>query len=154
MKSWKQIGLLVGVLAVAGAAVAAGVHHGRAGFMKDRMDGRIKAAMDEIQATPQQRQVVEQAETEILNAVQAKAQAHKGAHKALLTAFAGDQFDAQALQTFADARAKDVQDIASVVIPSLQKIHDALTPEQRAKLVQLVQEHHRGHGPQGGFGGE
>jgi len=152
MKSWKKIGLLVGVLGIAGAAVAAGMHHGRAGFMKDRIAARVSAALDEIQATPQQRQVVEQAENDIVNAIQAKAQAHRGAHKALLTALAGDQFDAQALQTFADARAQDVKDIASVVIPSLQKVHDALTPEQRAKLVQLVQQHH--HGPQGGFGGE
>jgi len=152
MKSWKQIGLLLGVLAVAGAAIAAGMHHGRAGFMKDRIDARVHAALDEIQATPQQRQVVEQAENDILTAIQAKAQAHRGAHKALLTAFATDQFDAQALQAFADARAQDVKDVASVVIPSLQKVHDALTPEQRAKIVELVQQHH--HGPQGGFGGE
>jgi Spy/CpxP family protein refolding chaperone len=151
MKSWKQIGLLVGVLVFAGAAVAAGMHHGRAGFMKDRIDSRIHAALDEIQATPQQRQVVEQAENDIFNALKAKAEAHKGAHKALLTAFAGDQFDGE-LQSFADARTKDVNDVASVIVPALQKVHDALTPEQRAKVVQLVQEHRRG--PQGGFGGE
>jgi len=151
MKSWKQIGLLLGVLAFAGAAVAAGMHHGRGGFMKDRIDARVHAALDEIQATPQQRQVVEQAETDIFNALQAKAQAHKGAHKALLAAFAGDQFDAE-LQSFADARAADVKDVASVIVPSLQKVHDALTPEQRAKVVQLVHEHH--HGTQGGFGGQ
>src|SRR3954470_2776021 len=136
MSRWKKIAFLVGVLGVAGAAVAAGMHHGRAGFMKDRIDARVKEAMDEIQATPQQRQVVAQAENEIVTAIQAKAQAHKGAHQALLTAFAGDQFG-QALQTFADARSQDVKDIASVVIPSLQKVHDALTPEQRSKLVKL-----------------
>jgi len=152
MKSWKQIGLLLGVLVFAGAAVAAGIRHGRAGFMKDRIDSRIHAALDEIQATPQQRQVVEQAENDIFNALQAKAQARKGAHQALLTAVTGDQFDAQALQSFADARAQDVKDVAAVIIPSLQKVHDALTPEQRTKLVQLVQEHR--HGPQGGFGGQ
>ena len=149
--SWKKIGLLVGVLGIAGAAVAAGAHHGRAGFMKDRIDARVQAALDEIQATPQQRQVALEAENDIVNAIQAKVKAHRGAHQALLTAFASDKFDA-ALQTFADARAQDVTDVASVVIPSLQKIHDALTPEQRAKVVQLVQQHH--HGPQGGFGGE
>jgi Spy/CpxP family protein refolding chaperone len=151
MKNWKKIGLLVGFLGIAGAAVA-GAHHGRAGFMKDHIAARVSAALDEIQATPQQRQVVEQAENDIVNAVQAKAQAHRGAHQALLTAITADKFDAQALQTFADARAQDVKDVASVIIPSLQKIHDALTPEQRAKLVELVQQHH--HGPQGGFGGE
>ena len=152
MKRWKQIAFLVGVLGIAGAAVAAGMHHGRAGFMKDRIAARVSAALDEIKATPQQRQVVQQAENDIVNAIQAKAQARKGAHQALLTAFAGDTFDGQALQTFADARSQDVKDLSSVIIPSLQKVHDALTPEQRAKLVQLVQEHH--HGPQGGFGGQ
>jgi Spy/CpxP family protein refolding chaperone len=152
MKRWKQIAFLVAVLGIAGAAVAAGVHHGRAGFMKDRIAARVSAALDEIKATPQQRQVVQQAENDIVNAIQAKAQGRKGAHQALLTAFAADTFDGQALQTFADARSQDVKDLSSVIIPSLQKIHDALTPEQRAKVVQLVQEHH--HGPQGGFGGQ
>jgi len=152
MKSWKKIAFLVGVLGIAGAAVAAGAHHGRAGFMKDRIAARVSAALDEIKATPQQRQVVEQAENDIVNAFQAKAQGRKGAHQALLASFAADKFDAQALQTFADARSQDVKDLSSVIIPSLQKVHDALTPEQRAKLVQLVQEHH--HGPQGGFGGQ
>ena len=150
--SWKKIALLLGVLGIAGAAVAAGAHHGRAGFMKDRIDARVQSALDAIQATPQQRQVALQAENEIMNAIQAKAQAHRGAHQALLQALTADEFDAQALQTFADARAQDVKDLASVIIPSLQKVHDALTPEQRTKLVELVQQHH--HGPQGGFGGE
>ena len=56
----------------------------------------------------------------------------------LLTAFAGDQFDASALQSFADARAQDVKDVASVIIPSLQKVHDALTPEQQDALLGIA----------------
>jgi Spy/CpxP family protein refolding chaperone len=152
MNGWKKFAFLALVLGMAGAAVAAGFHHGRAGFMKDRIAARVERALDEIQATPQQRQVVEQAENDIVNAVQAKMQARHGSRQALLQAFTADQFDAQAFQAFADARAQDVQDLASVIIPSLQKVHDALTPEQRAQLSQLAQQHHRG--PQGGFGGE
>jgi Spy/CpxP family protein refolding chaperone len=154
MKSWKKIALLVGVLGVAGAAVAAGAHHARGAFLKNRIDARVNAALDAIEATPQQRQLALQAETDIVNAIQAKHQANRGAHQALLQAFTADQFDAQAFQTFADARTKDVKDLASAIIPSLQKVHDSLSPEQRAKLVEFVQQH-RHHGePPGGFGGQ
>jgi len=152
MNRWKTVAVTIFVLGLAGAAVAGAMHHGRAGFMKDRIAARVAKALDAIQATPQQRQIVEQAENDIVNAVQAKAQARHGTHQALLQAFTADNFDAQAVQAFADARAQDVKDLAAVVIPSLQKVHDALTPEQRAKLSELAQQHHRG--PQGGFGGE
>jgi Spy/CpxP family protein refolding chaperone len=152
MKTWKKLAFLALVVGFAGAAVAAGLHHGRDGFLKDRIAARVSKALDEIQATPQQRQIVEQAENDIVNAIQAKTQARHGTHQALLQAFTADNFDAQAVQAFADARAQDVKDLAAVVIPSLQKVHDALTPEQRATLAKLAQQHHRG--PQGGFGGE
>jgi Spy/CpxP family protein refolding chaperone len=151
MNGWKKLALLALVLGMAGAAVAAGIHHGRAGFMKDRIAARVEGALNEIQA-PQQREVVQQAENDIVNAIQAKMQARRGAHQALVQAFTADNFDTQAFQAFADARAQDAKDLASVIIPSLQKVHDALTPEQRAKLGTLAQRHHRG--PQGGFGGE
>jgi Spy/CpxP family protein refolding chaperone len=153
MTTWKKYALLLGVLGVAGAAVAAGAHHARGAFLKNRIDARVNAALDAIEATPQQRQVAEQAETEILDAIQARHQANRGAHQALLQAFTADNFDGQALQSFANARAQDVKDLATVVIPALQKIHDSLTPEQRSKLVDYIHEHHRG-GPQGGFGGQ
>jgi Spy/CpxP family protein refolding chaperone len=152
MNRWKKLAFLAVVLGTAGAAVAAGIHHGRAGFMKDRIAARVEKALDAIQATPQQREVVQQAENDIVNAIQAKMQARRGGHQALVQAFTADNFDTQAFQAFADARAQDVKDLASVIIPSLQKVHDALTPEQRAKLGELAQQHHRG--PQGGFGGE
>jgi Spy/CpxP family protein refolding chaperone len=152
MNRWKTVAVTIGVLGIAGAAVAGAIQHGRAGFMKDRIAARVGKALDAIQATPQQRQVVEQAENDIVNAIQAKGQARHGTHQALLTAFTADNFDTKAVQAAADARAQDVKDLAAVIIPSLQKVHDALTPEQRATLAELAQQHHRG--PQGGFGGE
>jgi Spy/CpxP family protein refolding chaperone len=153
MRTWKKYALLVGVLGIAGTAVAAGAHHARGAVLKNRIDARVNAALDAIEATPQQRQVAQQAETEILNAIQSKHQANRGAHQALLQAFTADNFDGKALQSFADARAQDVKDLSSVIIPSVQKIHDSLTPAQRSKLADYIQEHHRG-GPQGGFGGQ
>ena len=153
MRTFKKWALLVGVLGIAGTAVAAGAHHMRGALLKNRIDARVNAALDAIEATPQQREVAQQAEADILSAIQAKHEANRGAHQALLTAFTADNFDAHALQSFADARAQDVKDLATVVIPSLQKVHDSLTPAQRSKLVEYIHEHHRG-GPQGGFGGQ
>jgi Spy/CpxP family protein refolding chaperone len=154
MKSWKRFALAALVLGIAGGAVAAGARHGRAGFWKAGISARIEAALDQIQATPQQRQVVLQAKTEIMDALQAKGKARQNDRGQLAKAFTADRFDAQALQQFADGRAQDVKDLAAVIIPNLQKVHDALTPEQRQKVVQLMHEHHHGHGPQGGFGGQ
>jgi Spy/CpxP family protein refolding chaperone len=148
-------GLLTLALAASGAVyAAAGGHQGhRMQFMKHMVSSRIEHMEDEIQATPQQRAAIEQSKSTVFAAIEARQAAkaganHRGQLIALLTA---DKLDTNALYALANSRAQDIQDLAKVVVPELQKVHDVLTPAQRQTLAAKAQQMHEHH--RGGFGG-
>jgi len=141
--------LLIGVGALAlVAGTAAYAAHGH--MMKHMIAAHIEDMEDYIDATPQQRQVIEDAKNQIVNALQARA--HKDMHGQLMAAVTGDKVDEKALYDFADARAKDIQDLAKVIVPQIVKVHDSLTPAQRQKLADKAKQRHERW--QGGFGGQ
>ncbi|HEX4381360.1 MAG TPA: Spy/CpxP family protein refolding chaperone [Myxococcales bacterium] len=146
-------GLLTLVLA-GGAAFAAkeGVRHHRMKFMKHMVSARIEDLEDEIDATPQQRAVIEQSKSNVFAALEAKqaakAQDQRGQLVALLTA---DKLDQSALYALVTSKTQDIQDLAKVVVPEIQKVHDVLTPAQRQTLAAKAAQMHEHH--RGGFGG-
>jgi Spy/CpxP family protein refolding chaperone len=146
-------GLLTLVLA-GGAAFAAkeGVRHHRMKFMKHLVSARIEDLEDEIDATPQQRAVIEQSKSNVFAALEAKqaakAQDQRGQLVALLTA---DKLDQSALYALVTSKTQDIQDLAKVVVPEIQKVHDVLTPAQRQTLAAKAAQMHEHH--RGGFGG-
>jgi Spy/CpxP family protein refolding chaperone len=139
---------------VAGTSFAA--TGGRAGhrmkLIKHMVSARIEDMEDEIDATPQQRAVIEQSKSNVFAAIEAKQAAKAGKQRgqliALLTA---DKLDTNALYALANSRSQDIQDLARVMVPEIQKVHDVLTPAQRATLAAKAQQMHGRH--QGGFGG-
>jgi Spy/CpxP family protein refolding chaperone len=139
---WIGLGV-TGLVLAAGAAYAMG-HHGP----RRMIEARIADAEDYIDATPQQRQVIEQAKENIFAAI--KSHRHPE-HGKLIDILAADQLDTQALYAFADQRAQDIQDLAKVIIPEIKKVHDVLTPAQRAKLAAKAKQRQQRF--QGGFGG-
>jgi Spy/CpxP family protein refolding chaperone len=138
---------------VAGTAFAAA--GGRAGhrmkFIKHMVSARIEDMEDEIDATPQQRAVIEQSKSNVFAAIEAKlaAKASKQ-HGQLIGLLTADKLDTNALYALANSRSQDIQDLAKVVVPEIQKVHDVLTPAQRATLAAKAQQMHGHHG---GFGG-
>jgi Spy/CpxP family protein refolding chaperone len=148
-------GLLTLAVAVGGTAYAATGGH-RMGMMKHMISNRIEKMEDAIGATPQQRAVIEQSKSTIFAAIEQRkaqkaGQRGRGQLVALLTA---DKLDTNALYALANSHAQDIQDLAKVVVPELQKVHDVLTPQQRQLLAQKAQQMHgRHHGHGGGFGG-
>jgi Spy/CpxP family protein refolding chaperone len=144
-------GLLAGLVLAGGAAFAAaqGFQHHRMKVMRHMVSARIEHMEDAINATPQQRAVIEQAKDEVFEAIKTKANHQtRGQMIALLTA---DKLDTNALYAIANQRSQDIQDLAKVIVPELQKVHDTLTPSQRQTLAQKAQEHMNGRG---GFGGQ
>ncbi len=131
---WIAGGALVVAIA-AGAAYAA-----RGQMMHHMLSERIEDALDYIDATPQQRAVVEQSKDTILNAVQSRM--HRGDHAKIVDLLTADNLDTNALYALADQRAQDIRDLAKVVVPEIQKIHDTLTPAQRQKLADRIKRHH------------
>jgi Spy/CpxP family protein refolding chaperone len=116
-------------------------------MMKHMISSRIEDLEDEISATPQQRAVIEQAKSDVFAAVEARQKARAGQqHGQLIAALTGDKMDANALYAMANSRAQDIQDLAKVIVPELQKVHDVLTPAQRQLLAVKAQEMRHGFG--------
>ena len=151
MKTKLLIGL--GALTVvlgAGAAYAMG-HGGHGRMMQHMISARIEDAEDYIDATPDQRAAIEQSKTTILNALQARAQSHQADHAKMIDVLTADKLDTDALYAVANQHAQEIQDLAKVIVPEVQKIHDLLTPAQRQKLAAKAKQH-AAH-VEGGFGG-
>jgi len=151
-------GMLIGagallVLAGAGAAWAQmGPHRGGMRMMKHMISSRIEDAEDLVQATPQQRQQIEQSKEVILGALEAKAKTRGASRPNIAAILTADKLDTDALYALANQHAQDIQDMAKVIVPEIQKIHDTLTPAQRQKLADHIQQMHQNHHG-GGFGG-
>jgi Spy/CpxP family protein refolding chaperone len=149
---WKRIALALGIVGVLGGATtaiaAANGHRGR-NFQK-MISARVNHVLDEIDATPQQRQTINQIKDDALAQLQQKRQQHANEHAYWMKVLTADSVDVNALNAAADQRAQVMAATAKeIIIPALVKVHDALTPAQRQKLADKVNSHH----PQGGFGG-
>ncbi len=152
-KMWIGIGALAAVLAAGTAYAAMGHGFGHGRMMKHMISARIEDAEDLIEATPQQRVVIEQAKEDVFKALEARMQARQQNHGQLIQLLTADKLDTDALYALANQRAQDIQDLAKVIVPEIQKVHDVLTPAQRQKLAEKAKQmHNRGPGP-GGFGG-
>jgi Spy/CpxP family protein refolding chaperone len=143
----------VALLAGAGAAWAAG-HHGHGmGMMQHMLSARISEAEGLIKATPDQRAQIDQSKEVIVNALQARAKDRRqNQHAQLVQLLTADKLDTDALYAIANQHAQEIQDLAKVIVPEIQKVHDLLTPQQRQILAQKAHELHQKH-QQGGFGG-
>jgi Spy/CpxP family protein refolding chaperone len=154
MKTWKPIALVLAIaLGVGGAAaaVAAGAH--RRGAWQQMINNRVEKALDQIKATPDQRTTILQVKDQVLQALQQNRQQMRQNRPNLGQLFTADQLDTNALYAFANQRAQSVNQMAQVIVPALQKVHDTLTPAQRQQLAELWAQHHQG-ALQGGFGGQ
>ena len=149
---WKRIALalgMAGVLAGATAAVAAANGHRGRNF-QTMISNRVNHVLDEIDATPEQRQTINKVKDETLAKLQANRQQHANEHAYWMQVLTASKVDVGVLNAAADQRAADMAKTAKeIIIPALVQVHDTLTQPQRDKLANLVKSHH----PQGGFGG-
>jgi protein CpxP len=150
---WKRIALALGIAGVVGGATAAlaaaNGHRGR--NFQTMITNRVNHLLDEVGATPDQRQTILQVKDDAIAKLQEKRQQHASEHAQWMSALTADQVDVNALNAAADQRAQDMAGTAKeIIIPALVKVHDTLTPAQRQKLAAIVNSHHQA---QGGFGG-
>ena len=136
----------LGLVVAAGAAYAAMGHRGGFRMMKHMISARIEDAEDLIEATPQQRQVIEEAKQAVFQALEQRFKDKRGQAGQIIDLLAADRLDTQKLYQLADQRAQEIRDMANVIIPQIQKVHDVLTPAQRQKLADYARTRHF-HGP-------
>jgi Spy/CpxP family protein refolding chaperone len=152
MKSWIKIVLVVGIVTLAGGSAWALGPGGHGRFMKHMVAAKVEEAEELIDATPDQRKVIESARDNIVAKVEAQMQARQEQHGKWLALFTADQFSEQAVDDAIDAHAAAIKQVAHEIVPEVARVHDALTPAQRQKLADHFKEMHGHHG-HGGFGG-
>ena len=133
----------LGLVLAAGAAFAMGRHGGH-GFkmMQNMIASRIDDAADFIEATPQQREVIESAKQEVFKTLEAGAanrQAHAGEVLSLLSQ---DSVDASQLNALVDQKADQMRAVGHTIVAQVVRVHDALTKDQRAKLIDHLKKKH------------
>jgi Spy/CpxP family protein refolding chaperone len=155
MKTWQKVSLALAAIALVGATAAYAAGQDRGAKMKQMITKRVAAAEDYIQATPEQRQVIEAARDDIVATMEQRFAAHKADRGQWIALLTGDSLDASQIVAAADKHAEEIRATAAAVAPDLVKVHDVLTPEQRTKLAthwQSMRGHHQKH-DSGGFGG-
>jgi Spy/CpxP family protein refolding chaperone len=157
MKTWTKVaaGLAAFTLIGAGGAYAVGRGMRSPKFIKHLVALRVEAAEELIDATADQRKVIDAAADAALAKLEGRMAAHAGEREQWLKLLLADKLSAADVYAKVDAKADEVKAVARELVPELIKVHDVLTPAQRQKLVdharQLRGRH--GFGGPGGFGG-
>jgi periplasmic protein CpxP/Spy len=114
-------------------------------FMRRMVDARIEEALDEIKATPAQRQTVAAARDRVLGAVQ-EGRPDRGADlERVLALFAADRIDGQAVAALRAEHEARMHAVTDAVVQAITQVHQVLSAQQRQALVDFVRAHHRGH---------
>ena len=154
MKKLIAGGALV-VLAFAGAAWAGmGGHHRGGKFMQQMVSSKIADAEDYVAATAEQRQVIDSAKQEVFKTFESHLQNKQGHAAEMIDLLTADKLDTDKLYKLADDRAAEVREMAKVIIPQIQRVHDVLTPAQRQKLAAKAREMHQRHEDHGAEDGK
>jgi len=149
----KTIGIAAGALLVAAGFVTLtgfagcrghGHGHGRdpaevAAFVGARVDD----ALDDLDATPDQRTRVNAVKDRLLAAGQQARTGNPEAHQALLAEWKSSSPDAAKLHALVDARIDAMRAFAHQAVDGGIEVHGILTPEQREKVTKKIERWHR-----------
>ena len=164
MKTWTKVAIALSLLTLIGAGGAYAVGRGMRSpkFIKHLVAMRVEAAEDLVEATPEQRKVIDAATEAALAKMEKRMAAHEGEHEQWMKLLTADKVSANDVYAKVDAKADEMKAAARELVPEIIKVHDVLTPAQRQKLADHAKQmhgrgpgHFGGHGgpPPGGFGG-
>jgi Spy/CpxP family protein refolding chaperone len=148
----KIIGIAAAALLVAaGVATLTGFHGGCGGHRHGRdpaevaafVTNRVEDALDDLDATPEQRTRILAVKDRLLSAAQEARGDRREVHDTILGAWKSDSPDAASLHALVDARAQRLQALAHQGVDAGIEVHSILTPEQREKLTRKIERWHR-----------
>ncbi len=148
---WKRIGkisgaaLLVGIGSVTLAASSGCMHHHGSrdpAQVTAMVTKHVEGALDDVNATPDQRTRILAVKDRLLAEVQAAHADRKATHDAFLAAWKSDAPDAAALHAMIDQRIDAIRTLAHQAVDAGIEVHGVLTPEQRAQLTRKIERWH------------
>lgn len=139
--------LAAGVVALTGFAGGCGHHggHGRhdparmAAFVTEHVDDTL----DDLEATPAQRERIHAVKDRMLERAQAARAGHAEARAEVLAQWKAETPDAARLHALVDARVEAMRAIAHEAVEAGLEVHGTLTPEQRAELTSKIERRMR-----------
>ena len=138
---WKRLLWIVPV-ALAGLLTLTGFAAHRFGHDPERMlsmvNARVEDALDDLDATPEQRTRVLALAERLLREGAVARDGHHEAVKALAGQWSQATPDAAAVHALVDARLDAVRKLAHQAADAGLELHGTLTPEQRAKVARKI----------------
>jgi len=131
--------LFAAIALLAGFVVQGPMHSKRAyGFVSYR----VNSMLDDIHATDAQRAQINAIKDELFNDGLTLKQANRSLRKDLVAQWDSDAIDSAKIHAMVNDRVEAFRAFANKVADDAIKVHDLLTPEQRAQLkAELEQEH-------------
>jgi len=151
-----MFGFIVGTLSLIGLIkVARWGRHGGGGWGRRGMHGgarrwMLRRLFERLDTTPGQEKVVLEAADEAQRVMWQAREALFRARSEYAKAMRGEQFDNEAVNAAFEKQQASVDEVKKTVKSRLQAIHEALNPEQRTVLADLIEFgpgrlHHGGH---------
>jgi protein CpxP len=127
----------LGLMAFGGGRFAHRLHDPAevSAFVTDRVDD----ALDDLDATPAQRARINDVKERMLSAAMGHRQARQETRDAFLAEWKAEQPDAARLHALVDQRAAEMTAMAHQAVDAAVEVHDALSPEQRAKVTRKLE---------------
>lgn len=153
-----MFGFLIGTLSLIGLIKV--VRHGRGGHGFRGGGPRrwmLRRLFERLDTTPGQEKVILEATERLEQNGRAAREAFFGGRAEFARAMQGEHFDTEAVNVAFEKQQASVDAFKKAVLESMQKIHEALTPEQRRVAGELLQYgprmlHGGGCGGGGGYG--
>ncbi len=113
-------------------------------WMKHMMSERVDDLLDQIQATATQRDTVHAAVQHAFDTITGEDPASH--FEQAIDLFAADKLDPAQIAALQAQHQARVQKMGDAIVDSITRVHDALTPAQRAQVAEIVKQHHAHHG--------
>jgi periplasmic protein CpxP/Spy len=122
-------------------------HHRDPAHMEQALTRRVDKMLDEVQATDTQRQQILAIKDKLVADGKALHASHADTRRKLLALWQSDQPDAAQVHALVDGRADAMKSFADEVADAVLQVHGILTPAQRAKIGDRLQQHLQEHQP-------
>jgi len=126
-----------------------GRHWGRMGWGREWMMRRLSY---QLEATPAQERVIAQAAEQVEHAAMKFKDDLFGSRAEVAKAVRADHFDGEAFRAATDRQQAAFEAVRKALVEGLQMVHEALSPNQRQKLGDLIEYGPR-HGHRWGYAG-
>jgi Spy/CpxP family protein refolding chaperone len=142
MKKTLVTALTLVAIGVGGLTLTAFRGHHRDPAQLDQMvERRLTKMLDTVQATDAQRQQITAIKDKVLADGKALRATHQATRQQLLALWKSDQPDAAQVHALVDARADGMKKFADEVADAMVQVHGILTPAQRAKISDQIEQH-------------